>query len=318
MTKLFTVGGNKVSEDDSLNPFTNVQVENTNSDVPNEVSVQNNNFVSGDIEQPNFDNVQTTIVDNEKKEEYTWVDNTGKTGEDIKNPVYNSKMDESDRKVSGNFFLCFLVFIQALILPGSSIIRNTEKYVEGKKSIKVGINIIIYLVIFSCVGRVISSCFVEKYVAVKKDYAYVLDFGNVSNINYFKIILCAVVFTIGLIIVLATVNYISSFIRNKSLSFGAYLLINALASIPFILGFNVILPVVSVLSKNIAILLFIISFMYSLIIYLNTIDYFMEFSTYNRKVFYILINYSIVLFVILFIVYFFFEGELDTFIKLIM
>ena len=318
MTKLFTVGSNKISENDSLNPFTNVQVENTNSEEVNDNPVQNNDFAAGEIEQPNFDNVQTTIVDNEKKGEYTWVDNTGKTGEDIKNPVYNSNLDNSDKKVSGNFFLCFIVFFQTLILPGSSVIRNTEKYVEGKKAIKVAINIMIYLVLFSVAGRVISECFVQKYMPLKNDYAYVLDFKNLNNINYLKISLCAVVFTIGLILVLGIINYISSFIRNKSLSFGAYLLINALASIPFILGFNVILPIVTVLSRNIAIYLFIISFLYSLIIYLNTIDYFMEFSTYNRKVFYILINYSIVLFVILFIIYFFFEGELETFLKLIM
>lgn len=328
MTKLFTIGSKKeeIVNEDSLNPFTNVQVENTNADKLDDFSNSetkqettiNSEFVSGNIEQPNFANVETTIVDNENKGEYTWVDNTGKTGEDIKNPIYNNKLEDSDKKVSGNFFICFLVFIQTLIFPGSSVIKNTEKYVEGKKAIKVSVSIIIYIVLFSFVGRIIGGCFVEKYIALKRDYGYVLDFGNLGNIDTLSLVLCAAIIPISLILVLAAVNYASSFVRNKSLSFGAYLLVNSLAIIPFILGFNVILPVLSVLSKNIAIFLFILSFIYSLIIYLNAIDYLMEFSTYNRKVFYLLLNYTVVLVIIFLLISLFFEGELQTLLDLIM
>ena len=93
--------------------MTNLNNKNSNQ-VENIFNEGNNDsFSSEEISQPNFANVQTTFLDNEKNEEYTWVDNTGKTGEDIKNPIAN-KIDNNDKKVSGNFLACLLVFIEVL------------------------------------------------------------------------------------------------------------------------------------------------------------------------------------------------------------
>ena len=277
-----------------------------------EVSRVQNSFSNVDtsMDGPNFTDVETTIT-NEKGEEYTFVDNTGKTGEDIKNPIYNGKNAFQDKQVSGNVLACLLVFFEVFFSPGVSIVKNTKKYVSGKKSIKVFIHIIIFLLLLSIAGRIIGGCFISKYIASKRDYGRVLDFSYIGKLDYLNIVVLSLVFSFGIVMLVTVINYLTSFFSSKGLSFDTYLLINVLSIVPFTIGVNVLFPIVSVISIHIAVVLVILSIVYTLLIYVNAIDEIMEFKTTNREVFYLLFNFAIMIIGTYVLLFFFFENNLN-------
>ena len=269
-----------------------------------------NNFSETEIDNPNFTDVETTIT-NEKGEQYTFVDNTGKTGEDIKNPIYNGNLAFQDRQVSGNVLACLFIFFQVFFSPGKSIVNNTNKYVKGKKSIKVFIHILIFLVVLSIAGRVVGGCFVSKYVAAQRDFGMVLDFGNIAKLDFIKIIVFSLVFSFGIVMVFTVVNYLTSFFSSKGLSFDTYLLINVLSIIPFTLGINVLFPILSVMSRHIAIIVLMLSLVYTLLMHVNSINSIMEFKNDNRKVFYIMFNFAVIIIATYALLFIFFENNIN-------
>jgi hypothetical protein len=254
-----------------------------------------------------FANAQTTYVDDNS---YKGVDNTGKTGEEIQNPVYTDAFEKNDVNVSGNILAVLLVLFETILSPGKSIVRNTKKYVNGKKTAKVFINIIIYEFIFSLIGHVIGGCFVDKMMY--GEYRKVLDFSNVLKINYLNVLTSTAIVCFGIVLLLALFNYASSFFSNKGLSFGTYLLIAVLSFFPLVLTINTFIPILSVMSLYIAIGAIIIAFLFSFILYINALWTIMEFKNDNGKIFYTLISFIMITIVIVIIILVFFEDYVNA------
>ncbi len=256
-----------------------------------------------------FTNVETTYVEDTS---YKGVDNTGKVGEDIQNPVYIDKLERSDVQVSGNILAIFLVLIEIMISPGKSIIRNTEKYVKGKKVFKVFCNVLLYEFIFSFVGHIIGGCFVSKLY--NGDIRKVLDFSNILKLNYLDIFVSTFVVCVVLVLLITIINYATSFFSNKGLSFGTYLLIIELSMFPLALCINALMPILGVMSIYLSLGCLLIAIMYSLLIYTNAIWGLMEFKGDNSKLFYLLINFILIVLVVIIIIIFFYEDPFNTFI----
>lgn len=275
------------------------------NNISNETVSENNNKELEDNSM--FTNVQTTYVDDNS---YKGVDNTGKTGEEIQNPVYTDAFEKNDVNVSGNILAVLLVLFETILSPGKSIVRNTKKYVNGKKTPKVFINIIIYEFIFSLIGHVIGGCFVDKMMY--GEYRKVLDFSNVLKINYLNVLTSTAIVCFGIVLLLALFNYASSFFSNKGLSFGTYLLIAVLSFFPLVLTINTFIPILSVMSLYIAIGAIIIAFLFSFILYINALWTIMEFKNDNGKIFYTLISFIMITIVIVIIILVFFEDYVNA------
>lgn len=273
-------------------------VSNEDISETNEEELQDNSM---------FANAQTTYVDDNS---YKGVDNTGKTGEEIQNPVYTDAFEKNDVNVSGNILAVLLVLFETILSPGKSIVRNTKKYVNGKKTAKVFINIIIYEFIFSLIGHVIGGCFVDKMMY--GEYRKVLDFSNVLKINYLNVLTSTAIVCFGIVLLLALFNYASSFFSNKGLSFGTYLLIAVLSFFPLVLTINTFIPILSVMSLYIAIGAIIIAFLFSFILYINSLWTIMEFKNDNGKIFYTLISFIMITIVIVIIILVFFEDYVNA------
>lgn len=275
------------------------------NNISNETVSENNNKELEDNSM--FTNVQTTYVDDNS---YKGVDNTGKTGEEIQNPVYTDAFEKNDVNVSGNILAVLLVLFETILSPGKSIVRNTKKYVNGKKTAKVFINIIIYEFIFSLIGHVIGGCFVDKMMY--GEYRKVLDFSNVLKINYLNVLTSTAIVCFGIVLLLALFNYASSFFSNKGLSFGTYLLIAVLSFFPLVLTINTFIPILSVMSLYLAIGAIIIAFLFSFILYINALWTIMEFKNDNGKIFYTLISFIMITIVIVIILLVFFEDYVNA------
>lgn len=266
-----------------------------------------NNDLSNIEDSSAFTNVETSyVVDNS----YKGVDNTGKVGEEIQNPVYNDSFEKNDVNVSGNIIAVLLVLFEVLLSPGKSVIRNTEKYVKGKKAFKVFINVIIYEFIFSFIGHIIAGCFVDKMSF--GEYRKVLDFSNITHLNYLNILISTAIVSLGLVILIALINYATSFFSNKSLSLNSYLLIATLSFFPLVLAINTFIPMLNVMSLYFSIGLFIISFSYSFLIYVNALWGIMEFKGDNAKVFYLLFNFIVISVIIVILILVFFEDYVNA------
>ena len=275
------------------------------NNISNEIVSENNNEELEDNSM--FANAQTTYIDDNS---YKGVDNTGKTGEEIQNPVYTDDFEKNDVNVSGNILAVLLVLFETILSPGKSIVRNTKKYVNGKKTAKVFINIIIYEFIFSLIGHVIGGCFVDKMMY--GEYRKVLDFSNILKINYVNVLISTAIVCFGLVLLLSLFNYASSFFSNKGLSFGTYLLIAVLSFFPLILTINTFVPILSVMSLYLAMGAIMIAFLFSFILYINALWTIMEFKNDNGKIFYTLISFIMITIVIVIIILVFFEDYVNA------
>ena len=305
-----------VNNSDNQNAFVNEPANDFSSnDAPNisEVEIdtginEENSTEDVNIENSSmFANVETSyVVDNT----YKGVDNTGKTGTDIKNPVYLDAFEKNDVNVSGNILAVLLVLFEVLLSPGKSIIKNTQKYVNGKKAYKVFLNIVIYEFIFSLIGHIIGGCFVDKmrYGEFRK----VLDYSNVLKLNYLNILISTVVVIFGLVLLITLFNYASSFFSNKGLSFDSYLLITSLSFFPLVLTINTFVPMLNVMSIYLSIGLIIIASLFSIMIYLNSLWNIMEFKSENGKIFYSLMTFILVTIVVVIIILIFFEDYVNA------
>lgn len=254
-----------------------------------------------------FSNVETTFVEDTT---YKGVDNTGKVGEEIQNPVYDASFEKNDVNVSGNFLAVLLVLIEVLLSPGKSVIRNTEKYVKGKRVFKVTLTVFIYEFIFSMIGHIIGGCFVDRMSY--GEYKKVLDFANITQLNYVNILINTAIVTLGFVFIIAIINYASSFFSNKGLSFGSYLLIAVLSFFPVVLAINALVPILNVMSIYLSLGLVIAFSFYSLLIYINALWGIMEFKGDNAKVIYLFINFVLITIILVIILLVFFDDYVNS------
>lgn len=283
-------------------------VDTVQEEVVEETNSDNSAEQLTNIEESNaFTNVETSfVVDNT----YKGVDNTGKTGQDIKNPVYIDALERNDVQVSGNPLAVLLVLIEILLSPGKSVLRNTEKYVKGKKVFKVFLTVVIYEFLFSLAGHIIGGCFVNKMTY--GDYRKVLDFSNIMHLDYLYIIISSLIVIFSLVLLVTIINYATSFFSNKGLSFGTYLLLSTLSFFPLVLAINTFVPMLNVMSIYLSIGLVIVAFLYSFLIYTNALWSIMEFKGDNAKVFYLLANFILVTVVIVIVILVFFEDYVNA------
>ena len=221
----------------------------------------------------------------------------------IKNPVYIEAMPEKDREVSGNPVACLWILIESLLIPATSIKKNTEKYVNGNKTIKVYITLMIFYLILYYVGHIISGCFTIQFAAVKGDFIYVLDFSNLAKINYLSMIINSIIFTIAITLILAIINYATSFFNNKGQPFFTYLLMCTLSYFPLLLYINTLFPIIRIFSLYISIIGLFLTFIYSLFIYGVNIKNIMEFKNENRYIRYVMLNYIVTVILVFTLLY---------------
>ena len=295
----YGIAADEVLEEESAEPLEFKEETNPVSEVSGEmVKIEDSSM---------FANVETSYMDDNT---YKGVDNTGRVGEEIQNPVYDGAFEKNDINVSGNIIAVLLVLFEVLLSPGKSIAKNTQKYVNGKKEFKVFVNIVIYELLFSLIGRVVAGCFVDKMMY--GDYKKVLDFSNVLALNYVNILISSLVVIFGFVLLMAIFNYASSFFSNKGLSFGAYLLVAALAFFPLILTINALAPVLSVMSLYIAIGALLVAFLFSFMIYVNALWNIMEFKSDNGKIFYTMIGFVMVSIVGVILIFLFCEDYVNA------
>lgn len=250
-------------------------------------------YVKPVIENMNNNQVQTQVNEN--------LDNSIKPNKKSffkkKKKLFDDETDVTSEKI--NIFKLILLTFGVLFRPGTTIVEKTKRYDKTKTGLFVYLVFsTITFIVYICTIA-IKSCFIQVYNIASEKYTPVLDFGQLQYLDYFKLITEAALISYGILLILIIVYYIASFITNRGISFGRYLVVITLSLSPFLILTCAASPIVSIYNSTFGSWLLVFGIAYSLIILLCTLNDIIEFKNTNQKIVY----HSVILLICFAIVY---------------
>ena len=280
-------------------------------------------------EEPDF--VSVTEIKNEEKEVPEEIEQENKDDElnnafltpekaireeTIKNPVYVSQEEVVvDAKV--NLFIVIGMLIKAFFKPGTSVVEAVKKYKDTKKAIKITAYITVLIILLSLGVHILTGGFKKMYDLNTGSYTTVVDFTNIWQQDYLSIIIGALSISCILILVVSAVYYILSFMKNKGVYLGTYIMVSNLALFPFLFTVAVLYPVGIIISYYIGFLLVLISLVFASLSFYTTISEVVPFKDANEKIFYNVFSISIVLILLILVIVLFFANDFNEIMNLI-
>mgnify|MGYP003300274397 CR=1 FL=1 len=211
--------------------------------------------------------------------------------------------EELPEDVKANVFSVFNMMIGMFFSPGTTIITNSKKYRSLPKALSVTLWVSVISIIMAMLTRIVVGMFRTSYNSVSGFSSIYLDFANIFNIdNYVPYFIVAIIMTFGAIAIASLVYYASSFLNSKGVHMGTYFMVSSLAMVPVIFGVLVLYPIASIISMYIGLLLFIFTFLYTLISFFLGMNEVLVFGNINKRILYNVINLSLI-FLILIIIF---------------
>ncbi|MBQ8659619.1 MAG: hypothetical protein IJ475_02120 [Bacilli bacterium] len=194
--------------------------------------------------------------------------------------------------------------------PASNIKENAKKYSEMHNCLKFTLIITVLSIVLSLVGCVVVGGFNITIDPLTGGYTRGFSLDNILQQNFLSYIVKGVLISGIGIFVVSLVYYASSFMNNKGVKFGTYLMISNLSFLPFILGCSLLMPITCIFSTYIGLCLMVICILYMLVIYITGVNEILAFQTVDRKVFYNLFNFSLIFIIIMVLFYVLLESGL--------
>lgn len=218
------------------------------------------------------------------------------------NPIA-PKEEENYKYVSMTFKDIINLFIGMFIRPISNIKDNAKKYSEIQNCLKFTLIMTVISIILSLLGSLIVGGFGYTIDPITGGYSRGFSIDNILSINFLNYIIKGLFISGGAIFVISLIYYASSFMNNKGVKFGTYLMISNLSFFPFVIGGSLLLPIGNLFSIYIAACLMIISIFYTMIVFITGINELLVFNSVDSKVFYNLFNIVLVLIIIMIVFY---------------
>ena len=204
--------------------------------------------------------------------------------------------------VKANVFSVFNMMVGMFFSPGTTIITNSNKYRSLPKALSVTLWVSVISIIMAMLTRIVVGMFRTSYNSVSGFSSIYLDFANVFNIdNYVPYFIVAIIMTFGAISIASLIYYASSFLNSKGVHMGTYFMVSSLAMVPVIFGVLVLYPIASIISMYIGLLLFIFTFLYTLISFFLGMNEVLVFGNINKRILYNVINLSLIFLIMIII-----------------
>lgn len=204
--------------------------------------------------------------------------------------------------VKANVFSVFNMMVGMFFSPGTTIITNSKKYRSLPKALSVTLWVSVISIIMAMLTRIVVGMFRTSYNSVSGFSSIYLDFANVFNIdNYVPYFIVAIIMTFGAISIASLIYYASSFLNSKGVHMGTYFMVSSLAMVPVIFGVLVLYPIASIISMYIGLLLFIFTFLYTLISFFLGMNEVLVFGNINKRILYNVINLSLIFLIMIII-----------------
>lgn len=207
--------------------------------------------------------------------------------------------EELPEDVKANLFSAIGMMFGMFFTPGTTIIKNSKKYKSITKALTVTLWISLVSIILCMVARIVVGMFSVKYNSVTGASTVSLTFINMFDLdNYTPYLLVAFIMSFGSITIAALVYYASSFLNSKGVHMGTYFMVSSLAMVPVIVGVLVLYPIINIFSQYAAILVFVFTFLYTLISFFIGMNEVLTFGNINRRILYNVINLSLIFMII--------------------
>lgn len=217
--------------------------------------------------------------------------------------VMKEELTEEEKNAKANFLAVIGMIIGMIFKPGTTVIDSIKKYRDFYKGSVITFWITVITLLGTLVVRILAGSFYRSYNSITGSYSVNFNFNNILSLqNYVPYLIVALIVSLAAILVVTLVYYASSFFNSKGVRFGSYLAVSNVAMIPMIIGIVVLNPILSILSDYLGIIGIIVPFLYSLMSFTIGIDYILEFKNSNSKIYYNVLNLSIILFIMVLIV----------------
>lgn len=202
------------------------------------------------------------------------------------------------------------ILFKFLTKPASTM-EEASKYRSLNNSVKVTVLISLCTIVIKVVMSIVTGMFTKTYNVATSSYITKLDFIGMFNQEWLSIISTSFIVSVVAILLVTTTYYLVSFIRNKSIPYGRYLIITTISFIPFLIGYTIIYPIFNILSGFLAVILLIISLLFSIVNLLNNMNNCIEFNNEDERILYNSIVISIVVLILFTITYMLFPETLN-------
>ena len=156
--------------------------------------------------------------------------------------------------------------------------------------------------VMSLAGRIVAGCFSKTENAISGASKIHLDFtGLVDTNNYVPYLVITLLIGLVLILVIALVYYISSFICSKGIPIGTYFAISTLSVVPIIISFTLLHPLINIISTGAALMVVIFTIIYALIILFTGINRVLKFKNNDVRIIYNAVNMAVIVSVMIYI-----------------
>ena len=294
-------------------PNYNEQYNNQQIETMEDYYPENNNFQNDsnmNLEQANMnvnsqqENIEESEVLDELDAEEVKLDPLNNANNPIPvNPTAPKEEKEEEEEfedVSVNPFTIVGLIIGMILRPGTTIVENTKKYRKFGKGIFILVGITIITLIGCIVTRLISGAFIRSFNSVTGTYSVSFNFNNILNFNdYPQYLLIAFFISFVAILIVSILMYATSFFNSKGVRFGTYLMIANLGMIPTIIGVVVLLPLLAIISEYLAILIILVSVIFTVICFIVGTNNILKFKSANSQIFYNLFNLSLLAIIML-------------------
>lgn len=192
------------------------------------------------------------------------------------------------------------IIMGMILKPGNTMVTNAKKFKDLGKAIKITLWLSFIFIIASLVVRFIVGSFTKSYNAVTGAYSVSMDFANLLNLdNYLEYLVIAIVLSLVGVFLVAVIYYASSFLNSKGVPFSTYLIISNLGMIPFLMGVIILYPILDLISSYLGIAILIFAFLSTIINILIGMNEVLKFNSLNNKIYYHVINLSIITLIVL-------------------
>lgn len=192
--------------------------------------------------------------------------------------------------------------------PSCLIEETVPKYQHFISSIMYTVYLTIISIVLTLITRLIVGGFIKTYDNASGSYTSTFDISNIGNQDFLHYVLMALIVSGIAIIAVSIIYYASSFLNSKGMTIGKIIMISNVSFMPIIIGINVLLPLLSIIAESVGFAALIISIIYTIILFVTGMNYYLQTDKLNEKIFYNLLNFSIIIILLVIILTIIYPG----------
>lgn len=220
--------------------------------------VQNtNSFVNQDVSNSMTQNVGDPMIQN-----MNGFENTNVNVPQQNQTLVANVSDTPKISLSQYFFIILAVMLK----PFTALEQELKKFNNFKNSAIMTLLVSGVATVIKLISSIISAVVVRDYDWTSSSYKTTLVWDNLKNLDYLQLIGKSFLIYVCVIVLIATVYYISSLVAKRQTVFSRLLSVSALSIVPVVASVLVLSPILSLIWSQLAIIITFVGFIYTIVL----------------------------------------------------